>query len=433
MKKIFTFLLAFGLTVFMTSGLIAQNGAVVSGQIFQAPRTTTGSYASPTRGFIIIDTSTIPHRFYGYNGIGWVLLDATGGGGSGSGIHAVYSGYGLSNVNDSTLKLDSATLSLTYVRHKDSSVAGGYYPYSTNPKSYLVAADIAGKLNISDTAAMLASYLRINIAAATYATIANLALKLNISDTAGMLAHYLQSTVAAATYYPLSGGNLNTGSFIGFPKLNTQPATPASGYVNTYFDSLSRLSYVNSAGYRRTYSMRYPSDQLWYFPYKVNGGALADSADVLFKANNLSDVANANTSLNNLLPSQTSNSGKYLTTNGTNSSWASVSGGTSFTRQVITSGSSGTVTGGNYIVTFDPASTLSSYILTLPASPSDMDIVKVEFGGTLTSGTIVTALMILPNSGQTILDNTPPGSAVADNYLEYQYRTSNTKWYRRKP
>jgi len=40
--------------------------------------------------------------------------------------------------------------------------------------------------------------------------------------------------------------------------------------------------------------------------------------------NNLSDVASANTSLNNLLPSQTSNSGKFLTTNGTNSSWASI-------------------------------------------------------------------------------------------------------------
>ncbi len=44
------------------------------------------------------------------------------------------------------------------------------------------------------------------------------------------------------------------------------------------------------------------------------------------RANNLSDVANANTSLNNLLPSQTSNSGKFLTTNGTNSSWGTPAG-----------------------------------------------------------------------------------------------------------
>lgn len=37
----------------------------------------------------------------------------------------------------------------------------------------------------------------------------------------------------------------------------------------------------------------------------------------------------ANAALNALLPSQTSNSGKYLTTNGTNSSWGTVAGGSS--------------------------------------------------------------------------------------------------------
>jgi len=110
-------------------------------------------------------------------------------------------------------------------------------------------------------------------------------------------------------------------------------------------------------------------------------------------------------------------------------------GGTStgLTRQIITSGTSATVTGGNYIVTIDPASTLATYTLTLPASPSDLDIVQVDFGGTVTSGMIVTALTISPNSGQTILDNTAPTSATTDNTLLYRYRTANTKWYRFKP
>lgn len=44
-------------------------------------------------------------------------------------------------------------------------------------------------------------------------------------------------------------------------------------------------------------------------------------------SNNLSDVANANTSLNNLLPDQTGNSGKYLTTDGTDTSWAAIDHG----------------------------------------------------------------------------------------------------------
>lgn len=47
----------------------------------------------------------------------------------------------------------------------------------------------------------------------------------------------------------------------------------------------------------------------------------------------------ANAALNALLPSQTSNSGKYLTTNGTDSSWASLPGSTLPTIQTFTSGS----------------------------------------------------------------------------------------------
>jgi len=59
-------------------------------------------------------------------------------------IKTLFAGYGLindstSNTNGITAKADSATLSNYYVRHKDSSVAGGYYPYSTNPKGYLTA------------------------------------------------------------------------------------------------------------------------------------------------------------------------------------------------------------------------------------------------------------------------------------------------------
>ncbi len=53
----------------------------------------------------------------------------------------------------------------------------------------------------------------------------------------------------------------------------------------------------------------------------------ANPASYLLKANNLSDVTNANTSLNNILPSQGGNSGDFLTTDGTNTSWAPVSSG----------------------------------------------------------------------------------------------------------
>jgi hypothetical protein len=44
----------------------------------------------------------------------------------------------------------------------------------------------------------------------------------------------------------------------------------------------------------------------------------------LLAANNLSDVGNVNTALNTILPSQTGNNGKFLTTSGSNTSWATV-------------------------------------------------------------------------------------------------------------
>lgn len=46
----------------------------------------------------------------------------------------------------------------------------------------------------------------------------------------------------------------------------------------------------------------------------------------LLASNNLSDVANTTTALNNILPSQTGNNGKVLQTDGTNTSWTTVSG-----------------------------------------------------------------------------------------------------------
>jgi len=50
------------------------------------------------------------------------------------------------------------------------------------------------------------------------------------------------------------------------------------------------------------------------------------NSDKSEKANNLSDLTVPNTALNNILPSQTSNSGKVLGTDGSNTSWVSPSG-----------------------------------------------------------------------------------------------------------
>jgi hypothetical protein len=53
-------------------------------------------------------------------------------------------------------------------------------------------------------------------------------------------------------------------------------------------------------------------------------------------ANGGSGQTTANAAFNALAPSQATNSGKYLTTDGTNSSWATVSGGSGLTRAQTT-------------------------------------------------------------------------------------------------
>jgi hypothetical protein len=111
--------------------------------------------------------------------------------------------------------------------------------------------------------------------------------------------------------------------------------------------------------------------------------------------------------------------------------WATPSGGGLDTIQVHTSGTSVTVSTGVNILYIDPASTLATLTITLPATPSSKGTINIFFGGTITSGNVVTAITITPNSGQTKLEASTPGFVEAGEYISYQYRVSNTKWYRK--
>lgn len=116
--------------------------------------------------------------------------------------------------------------------------------------------------------------------------------------------------------------------------------------------------------------------------------------------------------------------------------WGTVSGsGSALVVQRITGGSSGTVTGSNYLYLIDPASFIAAYTATMPASPVDGQIVIFFFGGTITAGTVVTSFSIVANSGQAIIDNTPATavSVTPDNSFKYYWVAANSKWYRFKP
>src|SRR5271165_5568187 len=58
----------------------------------------------------------------------------------------------------------------------------------------------------------------------------------------------------------------------------------------------------------------------------LSGITLSNSGSPLPISNGGTGATTATGAIDNLLPSQTSNSGKFLTTNGTNVSWATVSG-----------------------------------------------------------------------------------------------------------
>ncbi len=74
----------------------------------------------------------------------------------------------------------------------------------------------------------------------------------------------------------------------------------------------------------------------------------------------------------------------------------------------------------------NPASILASLTVTLPASPTDGQDVIVTFGGTVTSGGVVTSLSFSPAP----IDASTPSYVMAGEHLGYRWNSTNSKWYR---
>ena len=89
--------------------------------------------------------------------------------------------------------------------------------------------------------------------------------------------------------------------------------------------------------------------------------------------------------------------------------------------QAPTTGFSYTFAAGTQVLVMNPAGTLATGTITMPASPADG--MTITFSSTQT----ITALTINGNTGQTVVSK--PNALNANQALSYVYRLSNTTWY----
>lgn len=110
---------------------------------------------------------------------------------------------------------------------------------------------------------------------------------------------------------------------------------------------------------------------------------------------------------------------------------ASIGGTTTLARQRIITGTSATGTSGNILVTFNFSSTVSAFAFTMPASPTDQQVVSFEGGGTLTTGTEITTLTLILNSGQNnFIQTTPLATFNVGEHAVFRWDAVESNWFR---
>ncbi len=99
---------------------------------------------------------------------------------------------------------------------------------------------------------------------------------------------------------------------------------------------------------------------------------------------------------------------------------------TSYSLQVPVTGFGITIGNGVYTLILNPAGTLATGTITMPAAPVDGQVVRI------TSTQNITSLTVSPNAGQT-MSNAPTGFSVSltgSQGYEFIYNLSGTNWFR---
>lgn len=100
------------------------------------------------------------------------------------------------------------------------------------------------------------------------------------------------------------------------------------------------------------------------------------------------------------------------------------------TVQTFTGTGNVTVTQGVTTLRYNPALIQTSATITMPPNPADMDVLETYFGGTMTSGTVVSSLSMVGNMGQSMIDSSPALMAEAGTFIRYKWNASLSSWQR---
>lgn len=84
------------------------------------------------------------------------------------------------------------------------------------------------------------------------------------------------------------------------------------------------------------------------------------------------------------------------------------------------------------LVQVDVATSTSGIAVNLPTSPSNGDIVRIVFGGTIAAGSPVATSFSVSGNGHTLYGTTAPTTMNGGDVLEYSYSGANATWYRIK-